>query len=161
SGAKHAGRGLFGTKMGGDWNWMTYAQFKGQVDACRAALAHLGVGRGDKVAIVSDNRPEWAVACYATYGRAAAFVPMYEAQKADEWAFILEDSACKLVIGAKQAVHEKLVALQKDLPALTRVVGLDLPGDEPDSFQMLREKGAGEPGRPARATPAGVAGLTE
>jgi len=69
--AKHAARDLFGTKTGGDWSWMTYAQFRDQVDACRAGLAHLGVGRGDKVAIVSDNRPEWAVACYATYGRAA------------------------------------------------------------------------------------------
>jgi len=37
---------------------MTYAQFKTKVDDCRAGLAQLGVGRGDKVAIVSDNRPE-------------------------------------------------------------------------------------------------------
>ena len=143
--AKHAARDLFGTKMGGDWSWMTYAQFKGQVDACRAGLAHLGVGRGGKVAIVSDNRPEWAVACYATYGRAAAFVPMYEAQKADEWAFILEDSACKVVLGAKKATYEKLVALQKDLPALTRVIGIDLPTDHPASFQRLLAAGAGTP----------------
>ena len=157
--AKHAARDLFGTKTGGDWSWMTYAQFKGQVDACRAGLAHLGVGRGDKVAIVSDNRPEWAVACYATYGRAAAFVPMYEAQKADEWAFILEDSACEVVIGAKKAIYEKLVALRKDLPALTRVIGLDLPTDHPDSFQTLLAKGAGTPVPPERPTSADIAGL--
>jgi len=157
--AKHAARDLFGTKTGSDWTWTTYAQFKGQVDACRAGLAHLGVGRGDKVAIVSDNRTEWAVACYATYGRAAAFVPMYEAQKADEWAFILEDSACKVVLGAKKATYEKLVALQKDLPALTRVIGIDLPTDHPASFQTLLAAGAGTPVPAERPTPADTAGL--
>ena len=59
---KYAGRQLFGTKTGGGWTWITYAQFRDEVDACRAALARLGVGPGDRVGIVSDNRVEWAVA---------------------------------------------------------------------------------------------------
>jgi long-subunit acyl-CoA synthetase (AMP-forming) len=37
----------------------------------------LGIGKGDRVAIVSENRVEWAVAAYATYGLEAAFVPTY------------------------------------------------------------------------------------
>jgi long-chain acyl-CoA synthetase len=156
---KYAARQLFGTKTAGGWTWITYAQFRDEVDACRAALARLGVGPGDRVGIVADNRVEWAVACYATYGRGAAFVPMYEAQKSDEWAFILEDSACKVVFGAKPAIHEKLVAVQRSLPRLSRVIGLDLPADHPDGFRGLLAQAAGTPVRPERPTPGDVAGL--
>src|SRR5689334_5575922 len=133
--AKYAGRQLFGTKTGSGWTWITYAQLRDEVDAFRAALARLGIAPGDTVGIVSDNRVEWAVACYATYGRGAAFVPMYEAQKSDEWAFILEDAACEIVIAAKPAIYEKLVEVKKNLPTLRHVIGLDLPEDQPDSFR--------------------------
>lgn len=77
-------RPLFGTKPGGQgsppFEWMTYKDFGKRVDQCRAALDGLGVARGDKVGIVSNNRQEWAVCAYATYSLGAVFVPMYEEQ---------------------------------------------------------------------------------
>src|SRR5262245_23984040 len=155
---KYAPRELFGTKTGDDWGWITYAQFRDQVDRFRAALARIVVGPGDKLVIVSDNRPEWAVACYASYGRGAALVPMYEAQKPDEWTFILEDSACKVAIAAKSAIYENLVAARPNLPALTRVIGLDLPADHPDSFQAV-QAAQGAPAAIERPRAGDVAGL--
>src|SRR5262245_46460841 len=86
---------LFGTKKGGAWTWMTFREFAQQTDDVRAAFAELGVGPGDRVAIIANNRPEWAVAAYATYGRKGAFVPMYESQHADEWEYILKDCGAK------------------------------------------------------------------
>ena|SRR5690349_23453280 len=157
--AKYASRELFGTKTGDAWTWLTYGDFKTRVDACRSALARLGIARGDTVAIVSDNRPEWAVACYATYGRAALFVPMYEAQKSDEWAFILADAGCKVAFAAKQAIYDKLAALRPTLPALGRVVGLDLPDDHPDAFSRLVAQSGGAPAPVERPGPLDVAGL--
>jgi len=77
-----AGNQLFGVKQTTGWTWITYAEFAQLVDAFRGGLASLGVGRGDVVAIIADNRVEWAVACYATYGLAASYVPMYQAQLA-------------------------------------------------------------------------------
>ena len=77
-------RPLFGTKLGGKdsapFRWMTYKDFGKRVDECRAALDGLGITRGDKVGIVSNNREEWAVCAYATYSLGAVFVPMYEEQ---------------------------------------------------------------------------------
>ena len=59
---------LFGTRAGdGDWDWMTYAAFGESIEKARGGLASLGVGAGDRVAIISDNRIEWAVGAYATY----------------------------------------------------------------------------------------------
>lgn len=76
-------RPLFGTKGGGKgatFKWLTYKDFGKQVDRCRAALAGLGIGRGDTVGIISNNRAEWAVCAYATYSLGGVFVPMYEEQ---------------------------------------------------------------------------------
>lgn len=77
-------RPLFGTKRGSgskaDFEWLTYRDFGKQVDRCRAALVSRGVGRGDTVAIISNNREEWAVCAYATYTLGGVFVPMYEKQ---------------------------------------------------------------------------------
>ena len=63
-----ADRPLFGTKQDGRWVWMTYGEFRKQVDALRGALAELGLEKGDRIAIVANNRPEWAIAAYASYG---------------------------------------------------------------------------------------------
>lgn len=75
-------RPLFGTKRSNDtpFEWLTYKDFGKAVDRCRAALAAQGIRRGDAVAIVSNNREEWAVCAYATYSLGAVFVPMYEEQ---------------------------------------------------------------------------------
>lgn len=116
---------LFGTKKNGVWVWTTYLEFGKQVDAARAGLAELGVARGDRVAIVSNNRVEWAVLAYACYGLGAAFVPMYEAQLAKEWEFITRDCAAKVLVCATDAIVEKSKAFSSDLPALTHVVSLD------------------------------------
>jgi long-chain acyl-CoA synthetase len=136
-----ADRQLFGVKQGGAWNWITYREFGALVDAFRGGLAHLGVGRGDVVAIVANNRVEWAVACYATYGLAAAFVPMYQEQLDKEWQFILGDCRAKVVIGANDAVTAKLRRMQPELPALQHVVGLELPASDDHSYAALLETG--------------------
>ena len=59
---RHGARPLLGEKRGGRWVFISYADFAGQVDAARAGLAGLGVGRGDRVAIVSGNSVPWATA---------------------------------------------------------------------------------------------------
>src|SRR3954463_14606143 len=90
--AKYGERPLLGTKRGGRWVYTTYAEFQALVDALRAGLVSIGVGRGDKVGVIANNRLEWAVLAYATYGVGAALVPMYESQLEKDWEFIVRDS---------------------------------------------------------------------
>ena len=75
-------------------------EFARLVDAARAGLAQLGVGKGDRVAVIANNRVEWAAAAYGTYGLGGAFVPMYKEQQPKEWKFILNDSESKVVFCA-------------------------------------------------------------
>ncbi len=154
-----AARELFGVKRDGAWTWLTYAEFEALVDAFRGGLASLGVGRGDVVAIVANNRVEWAVACYATYGLGASFVPMYQEQLAKEWQFILGDCRAKVVIGATAAVVETLRGMQADLPDLRHVVGLELPASDGHSYAALLETGRTTPARSVSPAPDDVAGL--
>ena len=129
-------RPLIGTKNGGQWSWMTYADFSKEVARLRAALASRGVSRGDRVAIISNNRAEWAAAAYATYSTGAAFVPMYEAQHPKEWEFIVNDCGAKVLFIANDAAMAKAKPFFSRAPALKHVVLLDgqtngQTGDDP------------------------------
>ncbi len=154
----YADHPLFGTKSSsGSWRWMSYGEFKRDVDRFRAALAALGVGPGDRVAIVANNRIEWAVACYASYGLRAAYVPMYEQQHAEEWQFILNDCGAKVVIGATPGIYEQLCAMKSSLPALQHVVGLESGGE--DSYRSLLTRGESKPVAVMQPEPTETAGL--
>jgi long-chain acyl-CoA synthetase len=154
-----AARELFGVKRDAGWQWLTYREVGEQVDALRGGLARLGVGRGDIVAIVANNRVEWAVACYATYGLGAAFVPMYQEQLETEWQFILGDCRAKVVLGATAAVTDKLRRMEPALPALQHVVGLELPASDGHSYAALLEAGRQHPVASISPSSDDVAGL--
>jgi long-chain acyl-CoA synthetase len=142
---KFAKSPFLGTKKPTGWEWTTFQEFQRQVDALRGGLASLGVGPGDKVAIVADNRVEWAVAAHATYGRGAAFVPMYEAQEPKEWEFILTDSGSRVVFGASRQITDALSEIAERVATLEHVVGIDLEDNEPRSFAQLLAKGEENP----------------
>lgn len=116
---------VFGTKKHGEWQWMTYLEWGRKTDGFRAGLAGLGLGKGDRVAIIANNRVEWAVAAYACFGLGIAFVPMYEAQLAKDWEFILADCEAKAVIVATDAIAEKCRAFFDSVPSLKYIVSLD------------------------------------
>ena len=142
---QHGPLELFGTKADGAWHWITYAQFKLEVDALRAGLAALGVGAGDRVAMIAGNRVEWAAAAYATFGLCATFVPMYEAQPLEDWAFILADCEAKVVLGSSLQVVEKMDSLKDRLPNLQHVIGLDLHESGERSYKKILANGRANP----------------
>jgi long-chain acyl-CoA synthetase len=126
--ATHSHRPLFGTHKGSQWYWTSYAEFGSMVDRLRGGLASIGVARGDSVAIVANNRVEWAVAAYACYGLGAAFVPMYEAQNPKEWEFIVRDCEAKVLLVASAALLAKAKDSLAALPSLQHIVIIDEAG---------------------------------
>ena len=121
---KYARNELFGVKKGAVWQWSTYEQFGKDVDKLRGGLAALGFTRGDKIAIVSNNRPEWAIAAYACFGLGVAFVPMYEAQLEKDWEFIARDCEAKGLIVATDAILEKSKKFLETIPSLKHIINL-------------------------------------
>ncbi|AKF10320.1 AMP-dependent synthetase/ligase [Sandaracinus amylolyticus] len=155
-----AERPLFGTKKNGEWKWLTYREFAQQTDEVRAALAELGVGVGDRVAMIANNRAEWAIAAYATYGRKGAFVPMYESQMPKEWEYILKDCGAKVVICASEKIRDAILGLRGNTPDLQHVVVVD--GSAKDGsigWSDLRAKGRGKKVPNEKPQPDDLAGL--
>src|SRR5580704_3742971 len=85
----HAHRPLLAYEREGRWLQMLFADLARDEVRLRAALTRLGVRRGDRVAVISKNRPEWVVVMVATHALGAIVVPMYEVQHADDWLHIL------------------------------------------------------------------------
>jgi long-chain acyl-CoA synthetase len=119
---RFAEKPMLGTREPAGWRWTSYGEFADLVNQARAGLASLGIGPGDRVAVISNNRLEWAVCAYASYTRGAVYVPMYEAQLDDEWRFILHDSGAKLCFVANGTIADRVRNLQSDLPELQHVI---------------------------------------
>jgi long-chain acyl-CoA synthetase len=137
---RFAGQPLLGTRGPSGWHWLSYGGFRESVDPLRAGLAALGIERGDRVAVISNNRLEWAVCAYATYTRAAVYVPMYEAQLDKDWQYILGDSGAKLCFVGGDAVEQRVQALRSVLPDLKQVINFDGKG-----YRELLQRGKETP----------------
>lgn len=142
---RFADRPLFGTKSDGSWNWLSYGDFHERVKNFRGGLAALGVGEGDRVAMIGDNRVGWAVAAYATYGLKATFVPMYQAQKPDEWRFILEDCGAKVVMTANAEIFDVITNMKEHVSTIEHVLSLGLPDDHECSYRAVMARGKESP----------------
>jgi long-chain acyl-CoA synthetase len=142
---RYAYNDLFGTKVEGRYRYITYLQFAQLVNELRAGLASLGVRRGDKVAIVSDNRVEWAVAAFASFGLGAPVVPMYEAQHPEDWRYILRDSDARIVLTATRALDERIRAIAGELPQEPQVVCFEGPSGVTDTYRHLLDVGRDRP----------------
>lgn len=127
---EHADRPLFGTKKEGEWDWMTYGSFRKKVDAFRSGLAELGISKGDRVAVISNNRREWAIGAYATYGLGAAYVPMYEAQLDKDWHYILADSGASAVLVASAEIRDRILGFRSELFELGHIIVMNGDANE-------------------------------
>jgi long-chain acyl-CoA synthetase len=142
---KYASRNLFGVKKNGAYQWITYGDVARQVDEFRSGLASIGVGRGDRVAIICDNSPEWAVGAYAVYGLGAQYVPMYVAQLPKEWEYILNDSGTKVLLVANAEIEAKTRPLIGKIPTLEHVVNLSGTAEDATTYKGLLKIGREKP----------------
>jgi len=91
------------------------------------SLAKWGIGPGDRVAILSENRPEWAVADFASLLLGAADVPIYPTLTEEQTLAILQDSGARLAFVSTIEQLKKVLAI-KDRTALEKVVVMDYVG---------------------------------
>ncbi|HSC88156.1 MAG TPA: AMP-binding protein, partial [Polyangiaceae bacterium] len=153
-----AANDYLGSKKDGHWSWLSYREVQTLVDQARGGLTALGVGPGDRVALVSDNRVEWVVIAFATLTLGASIVPMYEEQLAEEWAFILADCGAKVVVASRAAIYEKLLEEQKAIPTLQHVLGMELPASDASSYAGLLARGKAAPAPARSVEPTDIAG---
>jgi long-chain acyl-CoA synthetase len=108
-------------------------------------LGALGVASGDRVAIVSESRPEWLMADLAVLSGGAVTVPVYPTLSSAQARYILNDSGAKAAIVSTRQQLEKIQEVRHELPALEAVVLMDgwTSGDSPSviSLSTVAERG--------------------
>ncbi len=125
--AQHPRPDAFRSKRDGVWHDVSSADARAQIEQVAAALATLGVVRGDRVAILSETRLEWALADFAVLTLGAAVVPVYPTLTPDGTRYILADSAARVVFVSTATQLQKITALAPELPALTAIIVFDPP----------------------------------
>jgi long-chain acyl-CoA synthetase len=115
-------------KRYGIWQPLTWAQYAQRVRHFAHGLAQLGVRRGDVVAVLGDNRPEWLITELAAQCLGAAVVGIYPTSIGEEISHILELAAVRVVVAEDQEQVDKLIRLKDDLPDLATIVYYDPRG---------------------------------
>src|SRR5271165_2065353 len=106
------------------WVPISSAELYRNVGGLAQTLASWGIGKGDRVAILSENRPEWTATDFAILSLGAVTVPIYATQTADQTAFILNDSGSRAIAVSTQAQLEKVLTIQPHTP-VERILVMD------------------------------------
>ena len=129
-------------KKDGAWRAISSDELREAVEETSMGLRTLGIDRGDKVAILSENRPEWAFADLATLCAGAADATVYATLTAPQVQYILNDSEAKAVFVSNAVQAAKVAEVRAQLEHLEHVVRFDpapIPGTM--SLDELRAKG--------------------
>jgi long-chain acyl-CoA synthetase len=106
------------------WIPVSSAEIYSSVVCVARALASWGVRKGDRVAILSENRPEWTITDFAVLALGAVTVPVYATQTADQTAFLLNDSGARVIAVSTKKQLEKILTIQQQTE-IERIIVMD------------------------------------
>ncbi len=106
------------------WVPITSDQLYGRVRALADVFRGWGLGKGDRVALLSENRWEWPVTDFATLAIGGVDVPLYTTLTPEQMGYMLRDSGARVLVVASGEQYQKLVSAG-DLPALEHVIVMD------------------------------------
>jgi len=124
---------------------ISYRELRERVELFANGLASLGVRKGDRVAIIAENRPEWAISDFAIVSLGAIDVPVYPTMTAKQNEFIFNDAGVKLVVVSNQFQLNKVMRVIDDVKSLEKVIIMNDKGITPDgrtiAFSAMLEMG--------------------
>jgi long-chain acyl-CoA synthetase len=110
-------------KSGSAWQPISHRTMAERVRRIGLGLRSLGIARGDRVAILSENRPEWALADFGSLTVGITNVPIYPTLPAEQMLGILQDSGTSAIFVSTEAQAAKIAKIRRDLPQLRHVIG--------------------------------------
>jgi long-chain acyl-CoA synthetase len=129
-------------KRGGEWRAISSAEFLSAVEELSMGLRALGVEKGDRVAILCENRPEWAYADLATLTAGATDAPVYCTLTPPQVLYILNDSESKVAFVSSAVQAAKVAEVRGQARCLRHVIRMDeAPIEGTLSLEELRAKG--------------------
>jgi long-chain acyl-CoA synthetase len=133
-------------KVDGKYIGITYQKFKEETEDLAFGLASFGINRFDRIAIISENRPEWVYSDMAILGLGAVDVPLYPSLTSDSIEFILNNSESKGIIVSNKFQLNKILKIRKNCTKLDFIIVLnekDGISSDPDilTFKEVQTKG--------------------
>jgi len=121
-------------KVDGAWRSLSHATVLERVRHIALGLSQLGVVPGDRVGILSENRPEWALTDYACICSGLIDVPLYPTLPAEQVPYILNNSGTKVLFVSTATQAQKVASIRGEVPGLQWVIGFD--ADKSDGCDM-------------------------
>jgi len=138
---RHPGRVALREKRYGIWQPLTWAEYERRVRRFALGLASLGFRRGEVLAILGDNRPEWVIAELAAQSLGGMSVGLYPDGVVDEVHHVVDHARVRFIVAEDQEQVDKLISLRADgrLGTVVRVVYYDPHGLEHYDRETLLE----------------------
>ncbi len=149
--AHHGAEIAMREKQFGIWRSFTWAEIEDRTSAMARGLATLGLGAGDVVALIGDNRPDWVMGEIAAHAVGARSLGIYRDALDDEVAYLLEFAGARLVFAEDEEQVDKLLNVSDRVPSLAHIVYADPRGmrkyDDPRllPLEALLERGRAAP----------------
>ena len=117
-------------KKFGIWQEVTWGEYAARVRAVCLGMAQLGLERGDRLAVISGNRPAWLYAELAAQSAGAVPLGIFLDSLPEQVRFILDHSEARFVVVEDQEQADKVLAVRPSLPRLERIIVDDMRGLE-------------------------------
>jgi long-chain acyl-CoA synthetase len=140
-------RDALGFKSGDSWRHLAGSEIIEKVKNTALGLAALGLGPGDKVAVIAENRPEWSITDLAVLSLRAVNVPIYTTQAVDQIRYIIENSGAKMLLISGKKLWKHAEEAVRSVEVLEKYVFFDddfKPEDETRAVSLseVEEMGA-------------------
>jgi len=141
---KYVKPGLLSEKIEGTFAPISTAEFESRVRRLSLGFRALGLKPGDKVVLLSENRPDWVITDFAVLGAGAVTVPLYTSLTPEQIKYLINDSEARFVVCSNRNLWLKVEAVRRDLPRIERAVMID--EEPPEGLLTLSEvMGLGTP----------------
>jgi long-chain acyl-CoA synthetase len=141
-------------KKGDRWESISVPEFRDTVRWFSTGLRVLGVKPGDRVAILSENRPEWTMADFATLCGGGVSVPVYPTLLGWQIEYILNDAGSVAVVCSNEEQLNKVLEIRGHIPCLHHIIVCDPPAKLPSgvlTFQQVVDSGRKDEEKSGRA----------
>ena len=136
---KHAKSDALNHKVGKEWINISAEDFVSRVRNVALGLAEMGIKPGDRVALLSENRPEWSIADLAILSLGAINVPIYTTQAVDQVRYILSDSGARVIFVSTPKLYLHAADAIHGLDFLEKIIFFEEPAKEtPERSMTLR-----------------------
>jgi len=119
-------------KQNGVWQEISTKEYIKQSHQLSAGLLAKGVKAGDKIAVISNNRPEWNITDIAIQQIGAIMVPIYSTISQEDYVFIFNHAEISLCIVSDESLYQKVKNIKEKVPALTEIYTYDAVNGAPN-----------------------------